>query len=313
MSRATSLATLRDCISRLKRVRVTCGKTDDDSEQQLLSTGNIFEDNINKFVTEYKAFQEFVEEKRENMKKFGNDRETITLSQDIRKKTKELEEILAEAKKVIDEKEKKLVQYNLQLSAGENKKIQKKHDRLKEEYDKCNSVYKKCLEELNLAKEGITKTIEKKEGGRNISPGRKKRIEGLRENIDKFNRRKQNGCDAAIGIEMSEEDKIEYDTQMKEIKEKDAIIDKSLDRIKAGVERLSHVSINIGVEVESQNRMLDRTEGKVDVANKDMRGLNRGLTKLMREQKPLTIWLKVAGLIFIVAIIGFFLYQFNIV
>jgi chromosome segregation ATPase len=311
MSRATSLATLRDTITRLKRVRVTCGKNDDDVEQKLL-TGNIFEDNINKFVTEFKALQEFMEEKRENMKKFGNDRETIILSQDVRKKTKELEEILAEAKKVIDEKDEKLAKYNVQLSNGENKKIQKKHDTLKSECDKCKGVYDKCVKELELAKEGLTKSMENKDNGRNISPARKKRISALRDNMDKFNKRKLNGGEGNE-VEMTAEEKAEYDIQMKEVNQKNALIDKSLDRIKAGVERLNHIAINIGVEVETQNRMLDNTEIKVDTANKDLRGLNRGLTKLMREQKPLTLWLKVSAVIFVVAIIGYFLYQFNVV
>jgi chromosome segregation ATPase len=310
MSRSVSLATLRDTITRLKRVRTTCGKNDDENGQALLSTGNPFEDKINKFVTEYKALQEFMEEKKENMKKFGNDQETIILAQDVRRKTKELEDILKEAKKVLDEKDLKLAKYNVQLSTGENKKIQKKHDNLKEEYNKCKNIYDKCFQELESAKDGLTKSMQN--NGRSTSSSRKQKISALRDNMSKFNKRRQSG-ENENDIEMSLEERTEHDNHMKEIKQKDELINKSLDRIKAGVERLNTIAINIGTELDNQNRMLDNTEMKVDTANKDLRGLNRGLTKLMREQKPLTLWLKISGFVFIIAIIGFFLYQFNVV
>jgi chromosome segregation ATPase len=310
MSRSVSLATLRDTINRLKKVRISCGKNDDDAEQKLLSSGNIFEDNINKFVTEYKVLQEFIEEKRENMKKFGNDRETIIIAQDIRKKIRELENILSEAKKVIDTKDEKLAKYNLQISNGENKKIQKKYNVLKAEYDKCKIIYDKCTKELEFAKGDLIKSIENKRDER------KKIISSLRDNMEKFNKRKQLGENINENeneIEMTVEEKTEHNNQMKTIRQKDALIDKNLDYIKAGVQRLNHIAITINAELDNQNKMLDNTENKVDTANKDLRGLNRGLTKLMREQKPVTLWLKLSAVIFVISIIGYFLYQFNVV
>lgn len=298
MSRSISLATLRDTITRLKRVRVICGKNDEENNQELLSTGDAFDDNINKFISEYKALGEFMAEREDNMKKFGNDRETIILSNDIRKKTTELKNILAEAKKILDAKELKMGKYNVQLSKGENKKIQKKHDILKKECDKCRSIYNKCLEEFELI---------------NSDKGEKdtKNISSLRYTIDRFKKRKfraNNEID-----QMTQEEKLEYDNHMIEIKKNEEIIDKSLDRIKSGVDRIYETAINIGGELDNQNKMLDNTEIKMDTAKKDLRGVNRGLTKLMREQKPITLWLKISGVVFIISIVGFFLYQFNIV
>lgn len=98
---------------------------------------------------------------------------------------------------------------------------------------------------------------------------------------------------------------------MKVIAQQDAKIDAGLDRIREGMGRLRTLAVDIGAQITMQNEMLDSTEAVMDKQTTQLRSLNRRITKYMKETKPMNCFFNLCCIFLIIAIIGFFLFQFN--
>jgi len=57
--------------------------------------------------------------------------------------------------------------------------------------------------------------------------------------------------------------------------------------------------------------MLQATESKVDKATKDLKMMNKGLTKLMKDQKPMNMCINISCLFLFLGLVGFFLLKFG--
>lgn len=75
----------------------------------------------------------------------------------------------------------------------------------------------------------------------------------------------------------------EFQAFFEQTKQNDVKIDQALDRISAGVQRLQENATAIKDELRVQNTLLDETEKKVDDVHNNLRGLNKRLTKTLKE------------------------------
>ncbi|RNF11567.1 putative syntaxin [Trypanosoma conorhini] len=100
---------------------------------------------------------------------------------------------------------------------------------------------------------------------------------------------------------------------MKVIATQDAEIDAGLDRLKAGVGRLHNLALEIGVQIDMQTQMLEKTEQTMDAQVNRLRNINRRMAKFMREKKPVNVFLNVCCCLLILSLLGFFLIQFNVI
>ena len=100
---------------------------------------------------------------------------------------------------------------------------------------------------------------------------------------------------------------------MKSLAEKKKREDAALDRIHAGLGRITECAIQIGQELDTQDRMLQDAEDKMDKANKDLKGINKGLSGILKAQSPMNMVINVTCFLLILALVGFFLSEFGVV
>jgi hypothetical protein len=59
--------------------------------------------------------------------------------------------------------------------------------------------------------------------------------------------------------------------------------------------------------------MLQEAEDKADTAVGDLKTINRGLSKLLKEQKPMNMIINVACFLLILGLVGFFLSEGGVI
>ncbi|CUG02279.1 SNARE protein, putative [Bodo saltans] len=329
-------STLRDAIKRLKKIRVKAGKNDEEEGGPAQTSGDPFRDKNNEFIKCLKRAKEQIAERNTGIKKNGNDTTTIEQSNNIRKEIKQLGVLAGEIKVMVDDAERML--------AKENKKKKPKVEKvrlLERQYKERDSQHRQCLEMIELVKKMDGERLDPSGKRQGISIGQetelgKKAI--LREQLNLNTLRKRGErqakrragatagaageAGAESGTEMGEqgeegggrlEDDPAAKEQLKVIAQQDAEINRGLDRLRANVGKLHEIAVDIGSQLDIQNSMLDNTENTVDKQTKQLKGINRRLNKIMKDHSPINTCVTVLCIILILALVGFFLVQLDVV
>lgn len=89
--------------------------------------------------------------------------------------------------------------------------------------------------------------------------------------------------------------------------------DQMLTELLGVLTKIGEKAQRINDEFKLQDDIMTKTEGNVDKVTQDLKTVNRGLNKVMRDQKPANCFLNICMLFLLLSIVGFFLYRFNIV
>ena len=200
------------------------------------------------------------------------------------------------------------------LLARENKKKKPKAEKLRlleRQYKEREAQHKQCLEMIeavrnmdsqrldNTGKKGGMSMAEEVELGKKATLRKQLNINNLKAQADKQAKRRaeagENGGaegDSEMGSKRLEDDP-ETKAQMQEIAKQEALINAGLDRLKVGVGRLHELATEIGGQLDMQNTMLDNTEATIDKQTKQLKGINRRLGKLLKEQAPMNMFINI--------------------
>lgn len=317
-SDALMRSTLRDTIKRLRRIRIKAGAKDEEEEQK--STGDPFTDLAMAFIKLVTCTKDEITERNQGAREHGQDRMCIEQTNQIRKNIRQMEATLEDMKQLVDKSE-----------ALFKRESQKKHpkktkqDLLERNYNERRSQYADCQATLQVVKEMDSERMGV--GKKGISPIKETQFgkkAHLREQLLGM-RRKSNldggSVDPNKGLEYVDntvgggrlEDDVETKELTKVIAQQDAKINAGLDRIKEGVGRLHSIAQDIGAQLDMQNEMLDKTELTVDKQTKQLYSLNRRIGKLIKQQKPMNCFFNMCCVVIIIALVGFFLIQFNVI
>ncbi|KPA82595.1 hypothetical protein ABB37_02451 [Leptomonas pyrrhocoris] len=311
-------STLRESIRRLHRIRAKAGAKDEkDSEG---TTGDPFQDLTNAFIRMATRTKNNINERNDGCRQHGQDRMAIEQSNEIRKELRHMEETLAELKKLVEESER--------LLAKENKRKKPKASKLQlleRNYDGRRAQYSDCEATLQNLKAMDAQRVT---GGKNdvnayeeMQLGKKAQ---LRQQLMGVRRTKAANDGSPVGPEDVVfvdsavgggrlQDNEETKEQMKTIAAQDAKINAGLDRLKEGVGRLHEVAVQIGAQLDMQSEMLEKTEQTIDKQTQQLRRINRRLNKFMKDTKPMNCFLYMCCIFLVIALVGFFLVQFNVI
>ncbi|KAG5480484.1 hypothetical protein LSCM1_06187 [Leishmania martiniquensis] len=310
-------ATLRDTIRRLHRVRAKAGAKDEKGNYE--ATGDPFQDLTHFFIQAATRTKNNINERNEGCRQYGQDHMAIEQSNQIRKDLRFMEDTLEEIKKLVDAAEHRLAKEN-----SKKKPTERKVQLFERNYEGRRSQYQNCvltlenLKEMNAQRIEVGKrqidTVEERQLGRRAQL--RQQLLGMR--------RKANGNGDTVDLDDVElvdntngggrlEDHEETKEHMKTIAAQDAKIEAGLNRIKEGVGRLHELAVHIGAQIDMQNDMLDKTEQTIDKKTEQLRSINRRINKFMKETRPMNCFLYVCCVFLIIALVGFFLVQFNVV
>ncbi|EPY42813.1 syntaxin of plants SYP7 [Angomonas deanei] len=232
----------------------------------------------------------------------------IEQSNEIRKDIRQMEILLDEMRKMVDQAE--------QLVVKENKKKKPKEKKvalLTKNFEERRNQFTDCLKTLDVVKEMDAERVQL--GKKDINTYKETQLgkkAQLRAQLLGMRRPKTDGVDLD-DYELVDktvgggrlEDNAETRDQMRTIAQQDAKIDAGLDRIKEGVGRLHNLAVDIGAQLDMQNQILDNTEKTVDKQTKQLRTINRRLTKIMKDTKPMNCFLYVCLILLVIALVGF--------
>lgn len=308
MSSAVSVrSALRDSLNRLRSIRQRCGKNDDGEDGAEVNTGDPFRDKTTKFARSMKKLKDLIVERNEGVRKNGNDTVSIEQSHEITKTLRELEKDLTDVKAFVDQADQQLAKANKKKKSAST--IQLLERQLKDR----QSGYTTLVEMLEAAKNMASDRGDKgKLGGNkpNAQLGNKLRI---REQLSSLKAADPQAKSEGGGSSAKPEDDPATAEQMKQLAEQEKKINRGLDQVGKVVGRLKDLAYQIGTELDVQNKMLDQTEEKVDSQTKQLKMLNRRLGKMIKETKPANMCTNVGCVVLLVALVGYFLYQFGVV
>jgi SYP7 family syntaxin len=299
---------LRDSMNRLKSIRQRCGKNDEDSKEEI-STGDPFRDKTTAFSRGIKELKDMIIERNAGVKKNGQDAVAVEQSHNINRTIRDLEKDLADIKGLVENTEKDLAKANKKKKSPNT--IQLLERQLKDR-EQC---YKNCGELLEAAK---TLNMDRFSQGAKAGAtpaqtaqiGKKMIIRQQLMNLKPANAPAEGASDEP-GKRL--EDDPEAAEMKKILDEQEKKINKGLDMVGKTVGRLKDLAYQIGSELDIQNQMMEKTEDKVESQVKQLKMLNRRLGKMMKETKPVNCATNVGCFFLILALVGYFLYQFNIV
>lgn len=310
-------STLRDSIRRLHRIRAKAGAKDEQESDN--TTGDPFQDLTNTFIRMATRTKNSINERNEGCRQHGQDRMAIEQSNEIRKDFRHMEETLVELKKLVDESERLLAKQNKKKKpkASKLQLLQRNYEGRQAQYSDCEGTLQNLKEMDAQRVEGGPKQVNTFE---ETQLGKKAQ---LREQLMGMRRTKD-----ADGNPVSQKDVVFVDNtvgggklqdneetkeQMKTIAVQDAKINAGLDRLKEGVGRLHEVAVQIGAQLDMQNEMLEKTEQTIDKQTQQLKRINRRLNKFLKDTKPMNCFLYVCCVFLIIALVGFFLVQFNVI
>lgn len=308
-------STLRDTIRRLRRIRAKAGAKDENADPD--SSGDPFQDLTNAFIRTATRTKNNISERNEGCRLHGQDRMAIEQSNEIRKDLRQMELLLADIQKLVDEAEHMVARQN-----RKKKPNAKKIQLLQRNFDERRSQYNDCVTTLNNLREMDAQRLETGKNEVNtmqeMQLGKKAQ---LRQQLLGMGRAKNGDTVGPEDVELVDntqgggrlQDHEETQAQMKMIADQDAKINAGLDRLKEGVGRLHNLAIEIGAHIDMQNEMLDKTEKTIDKQTQQLRSINRRISKFMKETKPMSCFLYVCCFLLILALVGFFLVQFGVV
>lgn len=319
-------STLRDSLKRLRTIRVRAGKNDEVSEN-FVRTGDPFRDKSNEFVAVMKSVKEKIHRRNDGLRLNGNDRTAIEESNDIRRDIQRLHTVSADIKVMVDAAEGQV--------AKENKKKKPNPDKvrlLNRQFQDRLTQHQECVDMLELVRKMEAQRLERGttrsgnsqvRGAAGAATASKKAILVEQLNINLMRHRAtglqqaaliNGGADSEmIGRGVRLEEDPETREQMRYLADQEAKINKGLDRLGSNIGRLHELALEIGAQLDMQNVMLEKTEDTVDKRTRDLKDLNRRLRKILKAQSPVNTFLSVACICIILAMVGFLLYQFQII
>jgi hypothetical protein len=315
-----SKSSLRDSLTRLRSIRARCGMQDEDGNL-VQSTGDPFRDKVLAFMAHGKEAKELITERNDNArKKSGSAADVARDSHQVNLALSNLKQELKVLKDLVDDSDRALA------VANKKKKKAEKIAVLEKQLKDRQSAYTNCvtfsdaLAELNEQRHMTEKEVaaaagQSKDQRANRPTGR----QTLQQRLAMQKRKKAGGGEGADGGEEESGGggKLSEDPATKEqarlLAEKQKKQDQSLSILLVTMGRIEDVAKQIGEEFDKQQQILKGTEDKMDKANADLTGLNKNLTKLMKEKSPFAMMLYVAGLLMILAVVGVILFQMNVI
>lgn len=316
-SNAASRAVLRDAVKRLKKVRRECGM-DDDEMKARQSTGDPFKDACNAFTALLKETSDQVDDRNASAKKHGQDRDVISQTNAIMLQFRELDTILRTIKEQVAIADAELARgHQKKKSANKIILLERRFTERNSTYAQCESLLKALNDKSQRRFDGTGKGLSDAQG---IRLGAKN---AMREQLVNL-RKNQNAPmgsevdeEGRVGVRGGKQARLEDDPQtreqMKQIAADDRKIAAGLDTISKGVSRLNEIAQQIGTELDAQNKMLDDTEERVDKQTNQLSKLNGRLSKLVKKSKPVNIFINVFCAVLLLALIGYLLYEFDVV
>ena len=321
-------AVLRDAINRLRYIRENCGVAEDGEQEA--STGDPFRDKVLAFTRTAKGLREMICDRNESQRKHvGTATDMARDSHDINVMFRDLNNDLRELENMVKQADKDLARANKKKKSEDKiANYEKVYTTRRQTWENCQKV----LEELKTVNQQRQLTEKEVKKLATLNPDQRKRVEQkaqLREQLSQRLKRKPKAADDGGEDAMSPKEggedgdgggggpsgRIDTDPetekQWKEIKQKEAKQAQQLDRIHAGILRITDLAKGIGAELDEQDVMLQATESKVDKATKDLKMMNKGLTKLMKDQKPMNMCINISCLFLFLGLVGFFLLKFG--
>lgn len=319
---AVSRATLRDSMNRLKSIRKRCGKEDEEDKAKA-STGDPFRDRCNQFMSDLKECKELISERNEGARKNGQDRTTIEQSHDINRSILNLEKDLKEIKSLVEEAERTLAKENRKGKKAKQTKVVL----YERQYKDRETAYKNCCELLEAAKAMNQQRFGGggKKGGAGLTQAQELKLGKSAQLRSQLLATTRNGASANAGATSNvdggggggDKDSLEKNPetaeQMKVLAQQEKLINAGLDRLSKGVARLHNLALEIGAEIDTQNTMLDQADDKVSSQTKQLKNLNKRLKKLVKETAPVSMLLNVGCFGLLLALVGYFLYEFGVI
>ncbi|CUG05758.1 transmembrane protein, putative [Bodo saltans] len=317
--------TLRDALKLLKKIRVFAGMNDEQVEVVEASVGDAFRDKNNEFIKCVKRTKEQISERNTGMKKNGNDVTAIEQSNNIRKEIRHLCDLAAEIKVMVGDAERSLIKENKKTKVNE-----KKRGLLERQYQERHLHHRQCLETIELVKNMDMERLDPngKLPSQSLGQQTGKKLT-LHERFDmnvikmRAEREAKRRAAAAVGatsdeVEMGDRcegrfDDSAFKVQLNTIAQQDVEVNQSLIRLSNNVKMLYGVAEAIGSELDNQNALLDHTENTVETQARKLKGINRRLSKIMKNHSPINTCVTVLCIIFILALVGFFLVQLDVI
>eukprot|EP00672_Neobodo_designis_P025858 CAMPEP_0174851228 /NCGR_PEP_ID=MMETSP1114-20130205/22412_1 /TAXON_ID=312471 /ORGANISM="Neobodo designis, Strain CCAP 1951/1" /LENGTH=315 /DNA_ID=CAMNT_0016085749 /DNA_START=131 /DNA_END=1078 /DNA_ORIENTATION=+ len=315
-------------MNRLRKIRQTCGANDEDNDGKE-GSGDPFKDKITAFMNAAKELREQIMERNEEAQKgHKTSTEIAVMSRDINAEMRTLKadvkamEALAEAAvRDVMRTNKKIAKAGQTTDARADKL--KIRERVAQEREKAVASAKEVIESLEELNQQRYLSAKEAKQINDQSPADKRKTlqqshlrQTLAQRLKAQNRRaaQGGGADDGDGAPSKRlEDDPETAQEMKSLAEKKKREDAALDRIHAGLGRITECAIQIGQELDTQDRMLQDAEDKMDKANKDLKAINKSLTGLLKAQHPMNMIINVSCFLLILALVGFFLSEFGVV
>lgn len=321
-SPGTSKAILRDCISRLRHIRERAGYKDENGNPSGEGTGDKFRDSIIAFTRQGTSVRELVDERNTHQARgLGTQADIARESHDIRMHLMEMKKELQAIRVEVDKSEKDMRKANKKNKKPEKiAMLEKIHREREVAYQNCVEAYDQ-LEELSRQRNMSEKELKemKATGGDKTKHKRATERLQLRETLQQRLKRTQGkkteeGGDDDNGGEVDNrklEDDPEAKLQIASINKKEAQMNAGLDRVAKTLGRIEEISLQISAELDEQQRIIAGIDDKTDKATSDLKKINKGLTKLLKEQSPMNIIINVACGILLLAMVGYFLLEFG--
>lgn len=302
---------LGDTIRRLKRIQKKAGK-EVVEEEEAPKTGDLFFDIATGFIILVTKTKSIINKKNTESKLHGIDRIAIEDATAIRRNIQEMERMVDQLKKLVEDAEKEY--------KGVSKKKSSKSELLKQSLDEKRAHYQDALTTIDVVKEMNCELIAP--GGSaetDISFGKKAQLREKLSDLN-FSASPQAHKDPNEGVEGPSDTKFsslygsdQYALRVATVKENEEKIDAGLDRLRQGMCRLKDLSSNIGQQLAVQNQMLEHTEEAMTRQSEQLYNLTNRITKLIKESSPINTFMYCCCAIFIIAILGFILLQVGVI
>jgi len=309
----------RDAMNRLRKIRQTCGANDTETTGLVNGSGDEFRDMINAYKTNITEVTDLIIKRNALQLKKGNatatdvarDSHDINLSlRDLNDKLQSINQLYENAVRDCARTNKKYA--NLETLTDDQQHKQKIRTDLQADRLKALNMCRESFEQVTKLNDqrGERKPVQQ-------SGSRAPKNDNIRKFMDRSKKRRTNNDDNnGTGDETRAtklKDNPETAEQMKQLDEQKQMEDAALLRIQHIVSELNENAIQIGQTLDEQNTRLDEIQQKADVAKRDLKHINRGLNKFLKEQKPVNVVVNVICFVLIVAMVGFFLTQFGVV
>jgi SYP7 family syntaxin len=310
-----SKSNLRDARNRLRSILRRCGLEDEENKEEVQSTGDPFQDRVNHFTRSVKQCSADIIERNQHQ------RERLGTAGDLAAESQEINRELLRLKKELDG-------INEMLTAS-GEKLRKKEEKEKDVDENAKSDMLKSLRRVQVERMTSTKSCETALQAlrdlnlqRNMSEEEAKR-EGagggagpktFRTSIEMLkDRRRANAAAYAVDDGQSTDLAKNEETaeEMRILKEQQKQQDEALGQLSHVLREIQQNAKQINDELNKQNKMIDAQSTVMEDLTGRLVKLNKDIKGFIEEQKPMTVITYVIACLLILAIVGFFVFEFG--